>query len=136
MIAAFHRFFGLLLIAAVFNPVCCCYAGLLAADAKTDPSAHVCCGSGAPSAPASSSSASCPGKDDCPHAVRLVDSVAGHQAKAEWAQVENLVPVWLELPGWLGRALGDGTGIIPGATPEPSPPGSVSAFLRTHALLC
>jgi hypothetical protein len=130
-----HRLLGLLLIAAIFNPVCCCYAGMLAADAATEPAAHPCCGGPAPAPNTDSNPTSCPGDGQCPHSVRLVESVAGHHATPDWALLAKLAPVESFLSAWAIVYDAPANTLCP--APAVGIPGgvAVSAYLRTHALL-
>jgi hypothetical protein len=129
-----RKFIGLAAIAAVLNPLCCCFADAVAAALPAKETAHSCCAQPQQaSVPEQTSSGGCPTDEGCPH-KQIADAreiPAGAHVLA--APQPAPAPVFVHTETLIA-ATGASQAWAPG---EQRPPGrhDPPAWLRSHSFL-
>jgi hypothetical protein len=93
LITVIFKIVQLLMACAIFNPFCCCTAGVLSvSDATEMPSAHSCCELESSDLPIEDNSNQSHELAECPHAALKDYEIANHQDLTATNHIGTLLP--------------------------------------------
>lgn len=129
-----NKFIGLAAIAAVLNPLCCCFADAVAAMKVTEDPAHACCTQNPAQSTSEKAPNGCASDEGCPHDQKALQSAQGF----------DLPPVvFAQVPAAPVREAFDFGGVVRAVSVRWSqsverPPGrhDPPVYLLTHSFLC